>query len=33
MLKTGLDAKTAQIDKKLKMVDLQLKKQKQDPKR
>ena len=32
MLKTGLDAKTAKLDKKLKMVDLQLKKQKQDSK-
>src|SRR6056300_574300 len=30
MLKTTLDAKVAKIDKKLKMVDLQLKKQKQD---
>lgn len=30
MLKTGLDAKTAKIDKKLKMIDLQLKKEKQD---
>ena len=32
MLKTTLDAKVAKIDKKLKMVDLQLKKQKQDQK-
>ena len=32
MLKTSLDAKTAKLDKKLKMVDLQLKKQKQDSK-
>ena len=32
MLKTGLDAKIAKLDKKLKMVDLQLKKQKQDSK-
>jgi len=32
MLKTNLDAKTAKLDKKLKMVDLQLKKQKQDSK-
>ncbi len=32
MLKTGLDAKSAKLDKKLKMVDLQLKKQKQDSK-
>jgi len=32
MLKTSLDAKTAKLDKKLKMVDLQLKKQKQDTK-
>ena len=32
MLKTGLDAKSAKSDKKLKMVDLQLKKQKQDSK-
>jgi len=30
MLKTGLDAKVAKIDKKLKMVELQLKKEKQD---
>ncbi len=30
MLKTGLDAKTAKIDKKLKMIELQLKKEKQD---
>lgn len=30
MLKTGLDAKVAKLDKKLKMVDLQLKKEKQD---
>ena len=30
MLKTTLDAKIAKMDKKLKMVDLQLKKQKQD---
>jgi hypothetical protein len=30
MLKTGLDAKVAKLDKKLKMVDLQLKKQKID---
>ena len=30
MVKTTLDAKVAKIDKKLKMVDLQLKKQKQD---
>jgi|TARA_B100001093_G_scaffold296202_1_gene282427 hypothetical protein len=30
MLKTNLDAKIAKFDKKLKMVDLQLKKQKQD---
>jgi hypothetical protein len=30
MLKTGLDAKIAKIDKKLKMVDLQLKKEKLD---
>jgi hypothetical protein len=30
MLKTTLDAKVAKLDKKLKMVDLQLKKQKQD---
>lgn len=30
MLKTGLDAKIAKIDKKLKMVDLQLKKEKID---
>ena len=32
MLKTALDARGAKIDKKLKMVDLQLKKQKQDSK-
>ena len=32
MPKTGLDAKSAKLDKKLKMVDLQLKKQKQDSK-
>lgn len=32
MLKTGLDAKSAKLDKKLKMVDLQLKKEKQDSK-
>ena len=32
MLKTTLDAKVAKLDKKLKMVDLQLKKQKQDQK-
>ena len=32
MLKTTLDAKVAKMDKKLKMVDLQLKKQKQDQK-
>ena len=32
MLKTTLDAKVAKMDKKLKMVDLQLKKQKQDTK-
>lgn len=32
MLKTSLEAKTAKLDKKLKMVDLQLKKQKQDSK-
>ena len=32
MLKTPLDAKVAKMDKKLKMVDLQLKKQKQDSK-
>ena len=32
MLKTALDSKVAKIDKKLKMVDLQLKKQKQDSK-
>lgn len=32
MLKTTLDAKVAKMDKKLKMVDLQLKKQKQDSK-
>lgn len=30
MLKTSLDAKVAKLDKKLKMVELQLKKQKQD---
>lgn len=30
MLKTNLDAKVAKLDKKLKMVDLQLKKEKQD---
>lgn len=30
MLKTGLDAKVAKIDKKLKMIDLQLKKEKID---
>ena len=30
MLKTTLDAKTAKLDKKLKMVELQLKKEKQD---
>lgn len=30
MLKTNLDAKTAKLDKKLKMVELQLKKEKQD---
>src|SRR5210317_2183121 len=30
MLKTSLDAKTAKLDKKLKMVELQLKKEKQD---
>jgi len=30
MLKTGLDAKVAKMDKKLKMIDLQLKKQKLD---
>ena len=30
MLKTSLDAKIAKLDKKLKMVDLQLKKEKQD---
>ena len=30
MLKTGLDAKVAKLDKKLKMIDLQLKKQKLD---
>jgi hypothetical protein len=30
MLKTGLDAKIAKLDKKLKMVDLQLKKEKLD---
>lgn len=32
MLKTTLDARVAKMDKKLKMVDLQLKKQKQDQK-
>ena len=32
MLKTNLEAKTAKLDKKLKMVELQLKKQKQDQK-
>ena len=32
MLKTSLDAKVAKMDKNLKMVDLQLKKQKQDTK-
>ena len=30
MLKTALDAKVAKVDKKLKMIDLQLKKEKQD---
>jgi hypothetical protein len=30
MLKTALDAKVAKLDKKLKMIDLQLKKEKQD---
>lgn len=30
MLKTGLDAKVAKMDKKLKMIDLQLKKEKMD---
>ena len=30
MLKTSLDAKVAKLDKKLKMVELQLKKEKQD---
>ena len=30
MLKTGLDAKVAKMDKKLKMIELQLKKEKQD---
>ena len=30
MLKTNLDAKVAKLDKKLKMVELQLKKEKQD---
>jgi len=30
MLKTSLDAKVAKLDKKLKMIDLQLKKEKQD---
>ena len=30
MLKTSLDAKTAKLDKKLKMIDLQLKKEKMD---
>ena len=30
MLRTSLDAKIAKIDKKLKMIDLQLKKEKQD---
>ena len=30
MLKTSLDAKTAKLDKKLKMIELQLKKQKAD---
>ena len=32
MLKTNLEAKTAKIDKKLKMIELQLKKEKQDEK-
>jgi hypothetical protein len=30
LLKTSLDAKTAKLDKKLKMIELQLKKQKMD---
>jgi hypothetical protein len=30
MLKTSLDAKVAKMDKKLKMIDLQLKKEKMD---
>jgi hypothetical protein len=30
MLKTGLDAKVAKMDKKLKMIELQLKKEKMD---
>ena len=30
MLKTSLDAKVAKLDKKLKMIDLQLKKEKMD---
>ena len=30
MLKTSLDAKTAKLDKKLKMIELQLKKEKMD---
>jgi len=30
MLKTALDAKTAKLDKKLKMIELQLKKEKMD---
>ena len=30
MLKTGLDAKVAKLDKKIKMIDLQLKKEKLD---
>jgi hypothetical protein len=30
MLKTSLDAKTAKLDKKLKMIELQLRKEKQD---
>ena len=30
MLKTSLDAKVAKMDKKLKMIELQLKKEKQD---
>ena len=30
LLKTSLDAKVAKLDKKLKMIDLQLKKEKQD---